>query len=330
MLLISVLGFAGAVPAARGFGGPQGPPLTSSRLGGPQGPPLSTAPSVARRIERIVHAFPGTLGVAVRNLGTGEAFAVNGDVRFPTASLIKVAVMVEVYHQMAEGRIPRDKVVTLAESDKAGDEPVVLNQLHAGIQLTVPDLLSLMIAFSDNTATNLLVGLAGTASVDRRMASYGLPNTKIFRPTFRDGHADVFPEEEKEFGLGMTTPREIARLMELIAEGKVVDRASCDQMLAILEKQQDRAMIPRSLPYGRDRIVIANKTGWDEEKLPDARGFKGDVRSDAAYIESPWARYVIAICARRIKDKTPTVDNVALTTGARVSRIVYDYFNARR
>ena len=269
------------------------------------------------------------MGVAVHNLDTGKAFAINGDVRFPTASLIKVAVMVEVYHQLAEGKIPRDKVVTLAESDKAGDEPVVLNQLHAGIPLTVPDLLSLMIAFSDNTATNLLVGLTGAADVDRRMASYGLPNTKIFRPTFRDGHADVFPEEEREFGLGMTTPREIARLMELIAEGKVVDRASCDQMLAILEKQQDRAMIPRSLPYGRDRIVIANKTGWDEEKLPDARGFKGDVRSDAAYVTSPKARYVIAICARRIKDKTPTVDNLALTTGARISRMVYDYFNAK-
>jgi beta-lactamase class A len=277
----------------------------------------------------VVHAFPGTLGVAVRNLDTGESLAVNGDVQFPTASLIKVAVMVEVYHQLAEGKIPRDKVVTLAESDKVGDEPVVLNQLHAGIQLTVPDLLSLMIAFSDNTATNLLVGLAGTASVDRRMVSYGLRNTKIFRPTFRDGHADVFPEEERELGLGMTTPREIARLMELIAEGKVVDRASCDEMLGILEKQQDRAMIPRSLPYSRDRIVVANKTGWDEEKLPDAKGFRGDVRSDAAYIESPNARYVIAICARRIRDKTPTVDNQALTTGARISRMVYDHFNAK-
>ena len=187
-----------------------------------------------------------------------------------------------------------------------------------------------MIAFSDNTATNLLVGLAGTANVDRRMVSYGLPNTKIFRPTFRDGHADVFPEEEKEFGLGMTTPKEIARLMELIAEGRIVNRAACDEMLAILEKQQDRAMIPRSLPFERDKITVANKTGWDEEKLPDSKGFKGDVRTDAAYVKSPKARYVIAICARQIKDKSPTVDNQALVTGARISRMVYDEFNPGR
>jgi beta-lactamase class A len=292
--------------------------------------PASGPPAIQKRLDRIVREFPGTLGVSVKNLDTGESFAVNGDARFPTASLIKLAVMVEVHHQIAEGKLSRETALTLKESDRAGDEPVVLNQLHSGISLTVADLLGLMIAFSDNTATNLLVGLAGTAEVDRRMVAYGLSSTKIFRPTFRDGHADVFPEEEKEFGLGMTTPREIARLMELIAEGKVVSRTACDEMLAVLEKQQDRAMIPRLLPYDRDRITVANKTGWDEEKLPDAKGFKGDVRTDAAYVKSPKARYVIAICARRVRDKSPTVDNRALVTGARISRMVYDHFHASR
>lgn len=181
-------------------------------LGLAAGAPAAGPPPLQERLERLVRAFPGTLGIAARNLDTGESFAVNGDARFPTASLIKVAVMVETYHQIAEGKFGAETAVVLAESDKAGDEPVVLNQLHPGISLTVSDLLALMIAFSDNTATNLLVRRVGAANVDRRMASYGLPNTKIFRPTFRDGHADVFPEEEKEFGLGMTTPNEIARL----------------------------------------------------------------------------------------------------------------------
>jgi beta-lactamase class A len=238
--------------------------------------------------------------------------------------------MVEVYQQIAEGRLRRDTKVTLHDADKAGDETVPLNMLHDGMRLTVGDMLNLMIAYSDNTATNLLVGLVGTANVDRRMASCGLPNTKIFRPTFRDGRADVFPEEEKEFGLGMTTPREAARLMQLIAEGKVVNRTVCDEMLAILRKQQDRAMIPRLLPFERDKITVANKTGWDEEKTPDAKALKGDVRTDAAFVVSPRARYVIAICARKVRDKNPGVDNQALVTGARLSRMVYDYFNSAR
>ena len=294
------------------------------------GAPAAGPPPVQKRLERLVRAFPGTLGIAVRNLDTGESFAVNGDARFPTASLIKIAVMVETYHQIAEGKFRAETAVTLAESDKAGDEPVVLNQLHPGVSLTVSDLLALMIAFSDNTATNLLVHRVGAANVDRRMSSYGLPNTKIFRPTFRDGHADVFPEEEKEYGLGMTTPNEIARLVELIAGGKVVSRAACDEMLAMMEKQQDRAMIPRSLPFERDKITVANKTGWDEEKLAGPSGVKGDVRTDAAYVKSPRARYVIAICARQVRDKSTTVDNQALVTGAKMSRMVYDSFNAGR
>jgi beta-lactamase class A len=278
------------------------------------------------RLAEVIAKFPGTIGISVKNLDTGETVAVNGDTRFPTASLIKVAVMVEVYHQMAEGRFRRDTTVTLTDADKAGDETVPLNVMHAGATLTVADLLRFMIAWSDNTATNLLVRMVGTANVDRRLESYGIAEMKLFRPTFRDGKADVFPELEREYGLGMATPNAAARLFELIAQGKVVSREACDEMIAILALQQDRAMIPRSLPLEDEKILVANKTGWDEEKLPDASGFKGDVRNDAAYVRTPRARYVIAICARKIKDKRSSVDNETLVTGAALSRMVYDVF----
>jgi beta-lactamase class A len=283
--------------------------------------------AIPQRLARAIAKFSGDLGIAVKNLDTGEAFAVHGKTRFPTASLIKVAVMVEAYHQMAEGKFRHETTVKLREEDKAGNETVPLNVMHAGALLTVADLLRFMIAWSDNTATNLLVRLVGTANVDRRLESYGITEMKLFRPTFRDGKADVFPTLEKEYGLGMTTPEAAVHLFELIAQGKVVSRAACDEMIAILALQQDRAMIPRSLPFERDQILVANKTGWDEEKLPDSAGFRGDVRSDAAYVKSPKARYVIAICARRIRDKRASVDNEALVTGAELSRMVYDDFN---
>ena len=287
------------------------------------------APSPEARIAERLRAFHGEMGIYARNLDGGEAIAVNPDQRFPTASLIKVAVMAEVFRQIDAGKLRRDQVVVLRDADRAGDETVPLNMLHAGAELTVSDLLHFMIAYSDNTATNLLVGLVGTANVDAFLDSQGLKQTRLYRPTFRDGHADVLPEEEKEFGLGSTTPREAARLMEAIAEGKIVSRAACDEMIALLARQQDRAMIPRSLPFEREEISVGNKTGWDEEKLPDGRGFRGDVRNDAAYVKSPRARYVIAICARRIRDKSAGVDNEALRTDAELSRMVYDAFSRR-
>lgn len=282
------------------------------------------------RVRDEVSRFAGTMGVVARNLDTGERIAVNENLRFPTASLIKVAVMVETFHGIADGSLRRDQTVTVHTADHAGDETVPLNVLHDGVVVTVADLLRLMIAWSDNSATNLLVRLTGAEKIDRRMESYGLRNTKIFRPTFRDGKPDVFPELEHEFGLGMTTPADTAKLFELIAEGKILDRAACDEMLAILALQQDRAMIPRRLPFERDRIFVASKTGWDEEKLPDRAGFRGDVRNDAAYVKGPRGRYVIAILARRGKDKSPGVDSEALVTGGRISRLVYDAFAGPR
>jgi len=293
------------------------------------GAPGASPGGVEAQVAAQVKAFHGEMGVYAKKLATGETIAVNADQRFPTASLIKVAVMAEVFHQMAEGKFSKTTPITLHDSDKAGDETIPLNMLHDGTVLTVGDLLHFMIAYSDNTATNLLVGLVGTANVDRLLDSYGLTKTRLYRPTFRDGHADVLPEEEKEYGLGSTTPREAATLLELIAAGRVVSRGACDDMIALLAQQQDRQMIPRSLPFEKEEILVANKTGWDEEKNADAKGFKGDVRNDAAYVKSPKARFVLAICARRIADKRASADNETFVTGAAISRMIYDAFSAK-
>jgi beta-lactamase class A len=289
--------------------------------------PAPSPSTIEAAVTARVRSFHGEMGVYAKNLATGETIAVNADERFPTASLIKVAVMAEAFRQIADRKLSNDTAVTLKASDKAGDETVPVNMLHPGAVLTVNDLLHLMIAYSDNTATNLLVGLVGTANVDRLLDSYGLTKTRLYRPTFRDGRADVLPEEEKEYGLGSTTPREAATLLALIADGRVVSRAAGDAMVKLLAEQQDRAMIPRSLPFEKEEILVANKTGWDEEKLPDAKGFKGDVRNDAAYVKGPKTRYVIAICARRIADKSLGVDNETLRTGAEISKLIYDHWN---
>lgn len=205
--------------------------------------PVSAA-SLQARVLEAVRLLRGTMGVAAKDLATGETVFVNADVSFPTASVIKVAVMVEVFHQVAEGRLRHADAITLEDSAKVGGSGV-LRRLHGGLVLTIGDLLDLMMTVSDNTATNLLIAKVGTANVDKRLAAYGLARTRLFRPTFRDGRPDVFPEEEKEFGLGVTTPREMARLLELIAEGRMVDRAASEAMIELMREQAFRTMIPR-------------------------------------------------------------------------------------
>jgi len=242
--------------------------------------------------------------------------------RFPTASAIKTAVMLEAWHRSAEGSLWMDEVVTLRERDKVGGSGV-LNGMSDGLVVKVRDLIHLMIVLSDNTATNLLVNRLGTAKIDERLLAYGLKETKIFRPTFRDGKPDVFPELEREFGLGMSTPREMAQLMALIAEGRAVGAEASASMVATLRRQQDRAMIPRLLPGAAQ---TANKTGTDSEKLADDRGRRGAIRVDAAIVTSDKVRYVIAIFVRRGGDARGGVDNEAVLLGARLSRMVYEHF----
>jgi len=276
------------------------------------------------QIRALVKAFRGQMGVAAIGLGTGVTIAVDADARFPTASTIKTAVMIEAWQQAADGRLSMDTPMTLRETDKVGGAGV-LRGLHDGLALTVADLVHLMIVLSDNTATNLLIGRLGTARVNERLEAYGLRETKLFRPTFRDGRADVLPELEREFGLGMTTPREMARLMALIAEGKAVNRGASDAMLATLRRQQDRAMIPRLISI-EEQVQIGNKTGTDEEKHALKDGVKRHVRADAAIVTGPGFSYVIAIYARQVEDTRWGVDNDALTTGARISKMVYEHF----
>lgn len=280
---------------------------------------------IEQRIAVRLRDFKGVCGVAAINLLTGEQILVNPDARFPTASTIKVAVMVEAYAQAAERRLSLDARLVLRDADKVGGSGV-LNGLREGLSLTVGDAIHLMIVVSDNTATNLLVARLGTAHIDDRLEALGFHHTRVFRPTFRDGHADVLPDLEREFGFGMTTPREMARLMALIAEGKAVGAEASASMLATLRKQQDRAMIPRLLP---DDVLVGNKTGTDQEKQAGPDGVRRHVRADAAIVTGEGVRYVIAVYTRQVEDTRWGVENDGVTTGARISRMVYDYFTGK-
>jgi beta-lactamase class A len=280
---------------------------------------------MTEQIAAVVHSFRGRMGVAAIDLRTGETLAVNADDRFPTASTIKTAVMIEAWQRVADGRLSMDTVALLKEADKVGGSGV-LRGLHEGLGVTIADLIHLMIVLSDNTATNMLIERLGTSSINARLDTYGLRETRLFRPTFRDGKPDVLPDLERQYGFGMTTPREMAKLMALIASGKAVDRKSSDAMLATLRRQQDRAMIPRGIPEDGN-VQVGNKTGTDEEKHAGADGIKRHVRADAAIVTGKDLEYVLAIYAREIDDTRWSVDNDALVTGARISRLVFDRFS---
>lgn len=286
--------------------------------------PVIADNALQSRVEAAAARLDGRIGVFAKNLATGDTIVVAAETRFPTASVIKLPVMVETFHQMAAGTLSPETTVRLRGDAKVGGSGT-LREMHDGTEVTVRDLIHLMMVVSDNTATNLLLEKVGTLKVNARMeSSYELRNTKIFRPTFRGGHPDCCAAEEREFGLGMSTPREMAALLERIAAGRAVSEAASKEMFAIMERQQDRNMLARRLPLGAEGLLVGNKTGTDEEKIPDSTGRLGHVRADVGIVRSPRATYVIAIFARRVNDESWTAENAALICGAEISKLVYD------
>jgi hypothetical protein len=118
----------------------------------------------------------------------------------------------------------------------------------------------------------------------------------------------------------------MATLMALIAEGRAVSTAAPDAMLTTLRGQTDRAMIPRYLPAG---VQVGNKTGTDSEKLPDEKGRRGAIRTDAAIVTGEGVKYTIAIFVRRGADTSDGVDNAAVLLGAKLSALVFEAFTGR-
>jgi beta-lactamase class A len=280
--------------------------------------------SLEAKVRALATGFQGELGLFAKRLGTGETIEWQADTRFPTASVIKLPIMVEAFEQISRGALSADAIVPVRASAKVGGSGV-LGELHDGAEVTIRDLIRLMIVVSDNTATNLLLEQVGVANVNARMRAHELANTILFRPTFGK-KAEVSPELEREFGLGMSTPRDMGALLEMIATGRAVNESASKEMRAILEAQQDTRMIPRKLPFDARDIVVANKTGTDEEKLADSSGVKGHVRADVGIVRSGDITFVIAIFTRRIKDRSWMPDNAGLLAGAEVSRLVFDEF----
>ena len=252
----------------------------------------------------------GQVGIAVIDLHTGGRISIAGDRPFSTASTIKLAVLVEVYHQVEHGRLRLDDPLTLLAADQRPGSGI-LTFLSTPHQLTVRDAAFLMIAVSDNTATNLLVDKVGLRSVNARMDTLGLPNTAMFAEVFGRDATSIAPDSSRAFGLGMTTPTEMARLLELIYRGEAVSPQASEDMVELMRAQfYGIEQIPRYLPEG---TTVAHKNGSVNAS-----------RSDCGIVYADERDYVLCIFTDENEDRSWRVDNEAHVLMADVARIVHE------
>jgi beta-lactamase class A len=141
--------------------------------------PEPPAKTLAQRIEPLIKAHKGKAAVAVKNLKSGESYSYHAADVMPTASLIKFPVMIEAYRQSAAGRVNLDSTVTPRKGDKVPGSGILTDHFSDGATFALRDAVRLMIKFSDNTATNLVLDAIGMGATAETMEKLGCPDTKI-------------------------------------------------------------------------------------------------------------------------------------------------------
>ena len=262
-----------------------------------------------KRVRSEVALFKGKVSLFAKNLDTGAIYNLNGDEPVPTASTIKVAVMVEAFTRVAEGKAKWTDELVLTKEKKVGGAGV-LQEFGDGLRLTLRDGVTLMMTLSDNTATNLVIDALTADAVNARMESLGLKETRLMRRVFGGGEsAEGRKEENKRFGLGRTTPHEMVTIMEKLERGEIINPAASKDMLGLMKREQGTNGIWR----GQWRVPKATKSG-----ALDA------LRSNVGLIYHPRGRIALAITCNELPEVNWTVDNPALLLMSRLSEIVIE------
>ncbi len=293
--------------------------------------------ALTAKLQSMIGGFQGQVSFYAHDLATGRTVAINADQPVPTASVIKLGILYEALQQIREGRVSFDDRLTLRHEDQVPGSGVLLF-LDTPTSITFKDALTLMIALSDNTAANLAMDHLGIKNIDDRLVSLGMSNTWLYKKVFTPNDGSPMPADQKQFGLGKTTAREMGGLMERFATcnlgpapvaattatipGNKIpsDQALCDAALHMLKVQFYRDAIPRYLE-GADPPAgitdMANKTGSLDH-----------VRNDVGAVFTKHGTIVLSAFTHGNADTSWTADNHAELLIAQLARAVVSAWGA--
>jgi beta-lactamase class A len=268
--------------------------------------PKSLWTKLESTINDIDRNLDGALGVAIEDLTTGQRFLLHGDSIFPQASSIKIAVLAELYHQAqlsAQGESGKAKLTdlyTVRVTDLVQDSDI-MGGLSPGVtQLTNRDLATMMVAVSDNSATNVLIDRVGMENVNALLDSLALHNTKLRRKMM-----DVKAATEGRENI--STPQEMLTLLEKIYQGKLFNKEMTADFFKMLSTHKN-SFIPRDLPDG---LQIANKPGELEA-----------VRNDSGIVFLQNRPYIICVMTTYLVRERDGEEIIA-----KISAAAYRYFD---
>ena len=257
-------------------------------------------------IETLTTGFKGDVGIYVKDLHTGKIASINADSIFPTASMVKVPILIGIMDKLNKGELKYHQELTYKDSLLyAGSD--LLASLKNNEKVELSKVIMLMLTTSDNTASLWLQSLAGTGTrINQILDSIGYTATRVnSRTPGREAGRD-------KFGWGQTSPKEMATMFEALAIRTLMDATSSEKMLRLL---------------GRNY--------WDEEALsqipPDVfvaskNGAVNASRSEVVYVSGKNARYVFCICTKNNKDTSWESNNEGWELARKVSKLLWETY----
>jgi len=286
--LLALLLAAGARAQA-----PAAPPAEPGALG------AELHAKVARQLARMAADFDGVMGIAARDLGTGDRFEINADGIFPQASSIKIPILIELYRQAQVGTLKLDERVEVKRAQMVDGSGVLALFGDASSALSLHDLAVLMIVLSDNTATNVLIDRVGMENVNHTLQRLGLAHMRLQR-RMMDTDAQRAGREN------LSTPRDMIQLLALLYQGKAIDPERTSAVVEILRYPKD-SPLRRGTPA---TLALADKPGSMD-----------GVRCDSGIVMLAGRPYAISVMTTYIGD-----GDAAERAIADAARVAYDYF----
>jgi beta-lactamase class A len=275
--------------------------------------PTAWSADLQKDLDSMAARHAGKVALFAKNLKTGATVAINADEPVQTASVIKLPIMIEAFYEAKAGKVHLEERLKVTKDNQVAGSGV-LTQLQPGLEPTLRDAITLMMIVSDNTATNMVIDRIGVAAVNAHIAAMGLKNTYLYKKVFTPAEGPM-PADQKKFGLGKTTAREMAEAMESVQRCDLKDQALCDQMLAIMRRQQDQGMIPRYITTGEKGQATA---------IGDKIGKLDAVRNDVALVTTKAGPVVISIFTWENKDQRWALDNEAEILIARMAKRIVE------
>jgi serine-type D-Ala-D-Ala carboxypeptidase (penicillin-binding protein 5/6) len=276
------------------------------------GPAASTqADDLAGALQSLIEDHEGDVTVAIKNLKTGESFEHGAGKPMPTASLIKFPLMVAAYQAMADGKLAAGQTITLKKEDKVPGSGILTEHFSPGAKISLQDAIHLMIVYSDNTATNLVIDQVGLKPVAELMEKLDCPETKLNSQVFRRD-TSIFPDRSKKYGLGSTTAAEMVKLLEKLHAGELVDEQSSKKMLRHMYACDDKLKFRRYLPDAK----IAHKSGS-----------VNTTRCEAGLVDCENGPIALCVMTDKNEDQSWDEDNAAEILCGRIAQRAFRHFN---